>query len=89
MRIFGEHLFNQHNKIKTAFDHNNRINPGKICTPIESEDSLVSVDSQKRSCFDKQISIDVKTSFNNAMTCNGNRYALTTTKIHLCVRRIK
>ncbi|KTF09163.1 D-2-hydroxyglutarate dehydrogenase YdiJ [Pseudoalteromonas sp. H103] len=70
--FFGEHLFNQLRKIKTAFDPNNRINPGKICTPIESEDSLVSVDSQKRSYFDKQISIDVKTSFNNAMTCNGN-----------------
>ncbi|ASM52358.1 hypothetical protein PESP_b0856 [Pseudoalteromonas espejiana DSM 9414] len=70
--FFGEHLFNQLRKIKTAFDPNNRINPGKICTPIESEDSLVSVDSQKRSYFDKQISIDIKTSFNNAMTCNGN-----------------
>lgn len=70
--FFGEHLFNQLRIIKSAFDPRNRINPGKICTPIESEDSLVSVDGQKRSWFDKQISIDVKTSFNNAMTCNGN-----------------
>ena len=70
--FFGEHLFNQLRIIKSAFDPQNRINPGKICTPIESEDSLVSVDGQKRSWFDKQISIDVKTSFNNAMTCNGN-----------------
>jgi len=70
--FFGDHLFTQLRKIKTAFDPNNRINPGKICTPIDSEDSLVSVDGQKRSWFDKQISIDVKTSFNNAMTCNGN-----------------
>lgn len=70
--FFGDYLFNQLRRIKGAFDPNNRINPGKICTPIESEDSLVSVDGQKRSWFDKQISIDVKTSFNNAMTCNGN-----------------
>lgn len=70
--FFGEHLFKQLRIIKSAFDPGNRINPGKICTPIESEDSLVSVDGQKRSWFDKQISIDVKTSFNNAMTCNGN-----------------
>ena len=70
--FFGEHLFTQLRKIKSAFDPNNKINPGKICTPLESEDSLVSVDGQKRSYFDKQISIDVKTSFNNAMTCNGN-----------------
>ena len=68
--FFGEHLFTQLRIIKTAFDPYNRINPGKICTPIDSEDSLVSVDGQKRSWFDKQISIDVKTSFNNAMTCN-------------------
>ena len=70
--FFGEHLFTQLRKIKSAFDPNNKINPGKICTPLESKDSLVSVDGQKRSYFDKQISIDVKTSFNNAMTCNGN-----------------
>lgn len=70
--FFGEHLFTQLRKIKSVFDPNNKINPGKICTPIESKDSLVSVDGQKRSYFDKQISIDVKTSFNNAMTCNGN-----------------
>ncbi len=70
--FFGDHLFKQLRIIKAAFDPHNRINPGKICTPIESEDSLVSVDGQKRSWFDKQISVDVKTSFNNAMTCNGN-----------------
>ncbi|MGO2168818.1 MAG: D-2-hydroxyglutarate dehydrogenase YdiJ [Pseudoalteromonas sp.] len=70
--FFGEYLFNQLRRIKATFDPNNRVNPGKICTPIESDDSLVSVDDQKRSWFDKQISIDVKTSFNNAMTCNGN-----------------
>ncbi|MBQ4833341.1 FAD-binding oxidoreductase [Pseudoalteromonas sp. MMG010] len=70
--FFGEHLFTQLRKIKSAFDPNNRINPGKICTPIDSKDLLVSVDGQKRSWFDKQIPIDVKSSFNNAMTCNGN-----------------
>ncbi|MEC8208331.1 MAG: FAD-binding oxidoreductase, partial [Pseudomonadota bacterium] len=70
--FFGEHLFTQLRKIKAAFDPNNRVNPGKICTPIESKESLVSVDDQKRAWFDKQISIDVKTEFNNAMTCNGN-----------------
>ncbi|WP_404343270.1 FAD-binding and (Fe-S)-binding domain-containing protein [Pseudoalteromonas mariniglutinosa] len=70
--FFGEHLFTQLRKIKAAFDPNNRINPGKICTPIDSKDSLVSVDDQKRAWFDRDISITVKTEFNNAMTCNGN-----------------
>jgi FAD/FMN-containing dehydrogenase/Fe-S oxidoreductase len=70
--FFGETLFNELRKIKSVFDKNNRLNPGKICTPIESKDSLVSVDDQKRSWFDKKIDIKVKDSFENAMNCNGN-----------------
>ncbi|MCF6434445.1 FAD-binding and (Fe-S)-binding domain-containing protein [Pseudoalteromonas sp. MMG022] len=70
--FFGEQLFNELRKIKSAFDRDNRLNPGKICTPIESEDSLVSVDDKKRAWFDKRIDIDVRNSYENAMNCNGN-----------------
>ncbi|CAH9062541.1 hypothetical protein PSECIP111854_03034 [Pseudoalteromonas sp. CIP111854] len=70
--FFGEQLFCELRKIKTVFDKSNRLNPGKICTPIESEDSLVSVDDQKRSWFDKSIDVQVRDSFDNAMNCNGN-----------------
>ncbi|MFY8299128.1 FAD-binding and (Fe-S)-binding domain-containing protein [Pseudoalteromonas sp. SS15] len=70
--FFGEELFNELRKIKAVFDKNNRLNPGKICTPIESKDSLVSVDGQKRSWFDRKINVTVKDSFENAMNCNGN-----------------
>ncbi|KAF7764700.1 hypothetical protein PCIT_b0749 [Pseudoalteromonas citrea] len=70
--FFGETLFTELRKIKAVFDKNNRLNPGKICTPIESTDELVSVDSQKRSWFDKTIDIKVRDSFENAMNCNGN-----------------
>ncbi|MBQ4852553.1 FAD-binding and (Fe-S)-binding domain-containing protein [Pseudoalteromonas sp. MMG012] len=70
--FFGEILFTELRKIKSAFDKNNRLNPGKICTPIESSDELVSVDSQKRAWFDKKINIKVRDSFENAMNCNGN-----------------
>ncbi|GMM84184.1 FAD-binding and (Fe-S)-binding domain-containing protein [Pseudoalteromonas sp. MTN2-4] len=70
--FFGETLFNELRKIKAVFDKNNRLNPGKICTPIESKDSLVSVDGQKRSWFDRKIDVTVKDSFENAMNCNGN-----------------
>ncbi|MBD1584756.1 D-2-hydroxyglutarate dehydrogenase YdiJ [Pseudoalteromonas sp. S16_S37] len=70
--FFGDQLFTELRKIKAVFDKDNRLNPGKICTPIESEDSLVSVDDQKRSWFDKRINVAVRDSFENAMNCNGN-----------------
>ncbi|WP_194867218.1 FAD-binding and (Fe-S)-binding domain-containing protein [Pseudoalteromonas sp. PPB1] len=70
--FFGDTLFNELRKIKTAFDKNNRLNPGKICTPIDSNERLVSVDDQKRAWFDKSINIEVRESFENAMNCNGN-----------------
>jgi Fe-S oxidoreductase len=48
------------------------MNPGKICTPIDSDEQLVSVDAQKRGYFDRQIPVNVKESFSSALDCNGN-----------------
>lgn len=70
--FFGEALFTELRKIKSAFDPQNKMNPGKICTPIASNESLVSVDDTKRGYFDRQIPIEVKSSFTAAMDCNGN-----------------
>lgn len=70
--FFGDELFTELRKIKTAFDPHNKLNPGKICTPIESDDSLVSVDDKKRGWFDRQIDVTVRDDFANAMNCNGN-----------------
>ncbi|GAA0820208.1 FAD-binding and (Fe-S)-binding domain-containing protein [Colwellia asteriadis] len=70
--FFGEQLFTELRKIKTAFDPFNKMNPGKICTPIDSAEQLVSVDDTKRGYFDRQIPIQVKESFTAAMDCNGN-----------------
>ncbi|MCO4800085.1 MAG: FAD-binding oxidoreductase [Colwelliaceae bacterium] len=70
--FFGEELFNELRKIKTVFDPKNKMNPGKICTPVDSEEKLVSVDDVKRGTFDRQIPIEVKDSFKSAMECNGN-----------------
>ena len=46
--FFGPELFAELRKVKGAFDPLNRMNPGKICTPIASDDELVSVDAVKR-----------------------------------------
>ncbi len=70
--FFGEQLFAELRKIKAAFDPKNKMNPGKICTPIDSTEQLVSVDDQKRGTFDRQIPVTVKDSFNAAIDCNGN-----------------
>jgi FAD/FMN-containing dehydrogenase/Fe-S oxidoreductase len=71
-QFFGEELFAELRKIKTVFDPHNKMNPGKICTPLESTDLLVKVSGQKRGEFDRQIPIEVRNSFEPVMSCNGN-----------------
>jgi Fe-S oxidoreductase len=70
--FFGEELFTELRKIKAVFDPLNKMNPGKICTPIDSNEQLVSVDGTKRGFYDRQIPVAVKESFTAAMDCNGN-----------------
>ncbi|WP_019934257.1 D-2-hydroxyglutarate dehydrogenase YdiJ [Oceanimonas smirnovii] len=70
--FFGEVLFTELRRIKSAFDPFNRLNPGKICTPLNSLEQLVSVDATKRGYFDRQIPVHVRDGFTQAMDCNGN-----------------
>ena len=70
--FFGEGLFTELRKIKAAFDPHNQMNPGKICTPIESDEQLVKVSDTKRGFYDRQIPISVRESWQQAMNCNGN-----------------
>ena len=70
--FFGEELYAELCKIKSAFDPLNKMNPGKICTPFESNETLVKVSDQKRGKFDRQIPVATRTSFEPAMSCNGN-----------------
>jgi len=70
--FFGDTLFNELRKIKAAFDPENRMNPGKICTPWLNDEPLVSVDGVKRGYFDRQIPITVRQSYDSATNCNGN-----------------
>ncbi len=73
---FGE-LFDELRKIKAAFDPRNRLNPGKICTPMGVEAELVSVDAPKRGGLDRQIPVTVRDSFADAVNCNGNGLCFT------------
>ena len=70
--FFGDELFNELRRVKAAFDPHNKMNPGKICTPLESQEELVKVTDTKRGYFDRQIDVEVRDSFKQAMECNGN-----------------
>lgn len=70
--FFGEELFTELRRVKAAFDPHNKMNPGKICTPIDSNEELVKVTDVKRGFFDRQIDVEVRDSFKQAMECNGN-----------------
>ncbi|NAX42753.1 FAD-binding protein [Vibrio sp. V25_P4S6T154] len=70
--FFGEELFTELRRVKAAFDPHNKMNPGKICTPLETNFELVKVTDTKRGYFDRQIDVKVRDSFKQAMECNGN-----------------
>lgn len=70
--FFGPELFAELRAIKTAFDPLNRMNPGKICTPLNSDTELVRVTDQKRAWFDRQIPIETRHDWQPPLACNGN-----------------
>lgn len=70
--FFGDTLYAELRKVKGSFDPYNQLNPGKLATPSQSNDKLVSVDAMKRGGFDRQIPEDVREKFAAAVHCNGN-----------------
>ncbi|QBY05941.1 FAD-binding oxidoreductase [Thalassotalea sp. HSM 43] len=70
--FFGDELFMQLRRIKSAFDPLNKMNPGKICTPLDSTEQLVSVDGVKRGFYDRQIPVRIRESLPSVTNCNGN-----------------
>ena len=71
-RFFGETLWKELRYIKQLFDPQNRLNPGKICTPLGSDAELYKIDEAMRADFDRRIPIAVREAFKGAMNCNGN-----------------
>lgn len=79
-RFFGEALWHELRYIKQLFDPHNRLNPGKICTPLplkedptqESKQQLYPITSQLRADFDRQIPVQLREYYSGAMNCNGN-----------------
>ncbi|WP_413738969.1 FAD-binding and (Fe-S)-binding domain-containing protein [Sodalis sp. RH21] len=70
--FFGDVLYHELRLIKSAFDAGNRLNPGKICSPVDSLAPMKTIDAVKRGTFDRQIPLAVRGSFRGALDCNGN-----------------
>ncbi|MCV9877680.1 D-2-hydroxyglutarate dehydrogenase YdiJ [Brenneria izbisi] len=70
--FFGAELYAELRRIKAAFDPDNRLNPGKICAPLEVDAPMMKVDAVKRGTYDRTIPLTVRTAFRGAMDCNGN-----------------
>ncbi|MEA5509861.1 FAD-binding and (Fe-S)-binding domain-containing protein [Crocosphaera sp. UHCC 0190] len=70
--FFGKELYQDLRKIKSAFDPKNKLNPGKIVTPYESSEEIVSIESTLRGHFDRQVSQQLRNDYEAAFNCNGN-----------------
>ncbi len=70
--FFGEKLYHVVRQIKTLFDPQNRLNPGKIAVPLDADQQLVQLTGPLRAKLDKQIPTSVQSTYDSAMACNGN-----------------
>ncbi len=69
---FGKELYQDLRRIKAAFDPHNRMNPGKVVTPITMDDPGVKVEAPLRAHQEKQIEAKFQTDFAEVISCNGN-----------------
>jgi FAD/FMN-containing dehydrogenase/Fe-S oxidoreductase len=70
--FFGEELYHELRRIKGEFDPLNRLNPGKIVTPLDTNYPVAGVKSHTKGEEDRQINRSLQHSFASALNCNGN-----------------
>jgi Fe-S oxidoreductase len=71
--FFGEHLMPVLIQIKTAFDPQNRFNPGKLAAPSGHSIAVMKIDQVPyRGAFDEQIGPTWAERYHSAINCNGN-----------------
>jgi FAD/FMN-containing dehydrogenase/Fe-S oxidoreductase len=71
--FFGQELYKALRQIKSAFDPDNRLNPGKLVSPLERDDPIDRLDQVPlRAHFDRQIPAAVRENYAVSINCNGN-----------------
>lgn len=71
--FFGEHLMPVLYQIKSAFDPENRFNPGKLAAPSGHSSAVMKIDQVPfRGAFDEQINSTWERQYHSAINCNGN-----------------
>ncbi|HJL85600.1 MAG: FAD-binding and (Fe-S)-binding domain-containing protein [SAR324 cluster bacterium] len=70
--FFGKELYRELRRIKEAFDPLNRLNPGKIVTPLSHSENVVKVEGPLRGQRDRQVDPKLREAFRPALECNGN-----------------
>jgi len=74
---FGS-LYSDLQKIKTAFDPYNQLNPGKIVSSLNKESPIFKIEpGHYRGEYDRQIPPSVREQFSKAIECNGNGQCFT------------
>lgn len=71
--FFGSELYGDLRRIKQLFDPANKLNPGKLVTPIDHPDQVKKLDNVPlRGHRDRQIPAAVREDFDVSIHCNGN-----------------
>lgn len=75
--FFGDEIYAELRKVKSAFDPKNQLNPGKIVTPIGMESMVPNLDKLEiRGQYDRTIPVDIRSDFEETINCNGNAACL-------------
>ena len=60
-------------QVKTAFDAEDLLNPGKLYRPLDSNEPLVALDQPPlRGQIDRSVPVEIRRDFDSAFACNGN-----------------
>ncbi|HYW77803.1 MAG TPA: FAD-linked oxidase C-terminal domain-containing protein, partial [Gammaproteobacteria bacterium] len=71
--FFGDELYGEMRKIKSACDPYNQLNPGKIAIPVDSDTELANIRSRDtRAAQNSQIRRELRAEYELPLTCNGN-----------------